>query len=202
MIGDYGAEDKPTNGRLVEDEHPQKIPVFPMAYSLMEDNKLNSQIHNNEYIHIKNTRNNADAGNCGERKRAQDRKSKIILLTSAPRAESSVRAKQLAEHFGAEVRFSISVRSSTPPAINGETAGSAMHLAAITSRPPILHANPAPTTLRKMAGATFAGIFAGVAAEAAMQARERATPTAEIIDMTAEPVPTSDRPADDEPVKW
>jgi hypothetical protein len=55
-----------------------------------------------------------------------------------------------------------------------------------------------------MAGASLAGIFAGAAAQAAAQAR--ATPTAEIIDVTAEPVPADhvrgETPGDDEPVDW
>lgn len=65
--------------------------------------------------------------------------------------------------------------------------------------------------LGNLAGATFAGIFAGAAAQAAASARYNPLPAADssglpIIDVTAEPVsadaPRSETPEDDGPVDW
>lgn len=65
---------------------------------------------------------------------------------------------------------------------------------------------PVATLGNMAAGASLAGIFAGVAAQAAAQARERPAPTAEIIDVVAEPVPADhahdETPGNDEPVDW
>lgn len=137
MISDRTAEDKAANGRLVEYEPPQKNIVSTVAYGLMEDKKIYSQISNNRYIHIKDTGNNVDVGDWSGRKAARDRNSKFILQSSTTRAERSLRTRGLADCFAAEVRFSRNLRSSTKP----EIAVVDKHLAAVSVLPAIFHAH-------------------------------------------------------------
>jgi hypothetical protein len=88
-------EDSAVSGGYVEDQPPRNSLLFSIRYRSVEDNKLNSRIQYNKYIHIKDTTVIVDVGNLCVWKPDTRPKVENYPLILHPRAENLGSAKRL-----------------------------------------------------------------------------------------------------------